>query len=414
MARDRLAKILMSVLRIHAALADSDLRCRWALIDEGCETLRGEGRPGDLPHRALRVQLVISAPEVLITRAHLPRGAARRGGAVLAFAVEDETLGEPDAKHVSWLGTTADSEVLAVFDKNGLKRWLDALAGVGLEPDEVLCETLLLPLAPDEWSFAWNGIDGFVRTGRLAGAATDCGDAQSPPLGLALMLDAAAELGSAPVTIAVYPSDAEAAPDLEAWQARLGIPLRLAAQAWDWSDAAADENVNLVRPRSRWRVSHAALAQLKPAAWIVGVALALHTLALVTDWALLADERRTVRRQMESRFRTLFPDAVSIVDPALQMRRKLADARHVAGQPDSGDFLPMIDVVAASMTELPKNALRSGSYEGGRLTLELGAVDEGKLRRMVARLQQAGFAVDTAHAVARGGQPTVQVTVRAS
>jgi general secretion pathway protein L len=161
-------------------------------------------------------------------------------------------------------------------------------------------------------------------------------------------------------------------------------------------------------------VSHAALARLKPAAWIVGVALAIHTLALVTDWALLAGERRTVRRHMESQFRTLFPDTVSIVDPALQMRRKLADARHGAGQPDNGDFLPMIDVVAASMSELPQNTLRSGSYESGRLTLELGAVDEDKLRRMVARLRQAGFAVDTARAGERGKQPAVRVTVRAS
>jgi general secretion pathway protein L len=414
MAGDRLAKIFMSVLRVRASLADGDLRCRWALIDDGRETLRGEGRPADLPHRAARVQLVISAPQVLITRTHLPQGAARRGGAVLAFAVEDETLGEPDAQHVSWLGTDGDSDVLAVIDKHGLSRWLDALAGVGLEPAEVLCETLLLPLAPHEWSIAWNGTDGFVRTARLAGAATDCGDAQSPPLGLALMLDAAAELGSLPGAVAVYPTGPEAAPDLEAWQARLGIPLRLAAQTWDWSHAPADDNVNLIRPRSRWRVSRAALARLRPAAWIAGVALAIHTLALVTDWALLAGERRTVRRHMESQFRTLFPDTVSIVDPALQMRRKLADARHGAGQPDNGDFLPMIDVVAASMSQLPQNTLRVSSYESGRLTLELGTIDEDKLRRMVARLRQAGFAVETARASARGGQPTVRVSVRAS
>jgi general secretion pathway protein L len=408
-----MAEISMSLLRIQGSLADSDLHCRWALVGDGREPVLGEGRIDGLPRRAQRVQLVIPAAEVLITRARLPQGAARRGGAVLAFAVEDETLGDPEANQVSWLGTDGDSEVLAVFDKNGLRRWLDALSAAGLEPAEVVCETLLLPLAPGEWSVGWNGIDGFVHTARLEGAATDCGDAQSAPLGLALMLDAAAARNALPDMIAVHPTSPDAAPDLDAWQAQLGIPLRL-APPWDWSRAPREAGVNLVRPRSRWRVPQAGLSRLKPAAWIVGAALAIHAVALVTDWALLADQRRTVRRQMEARFRTLFPDTVAVVDPALQMRRKLADARHIAGQPDSGDFLPMIDAVAASMNELPANSVRIGSYEPGRLTLELGAVDEARLRRVIARLQQAGFAVDIARAATRPGQPTVLVTVRAS
>src|SRR6185436_5416452 len=50
-------------------------------------------------------------------------------------------------------------------------------------------------------------------------------------------------------------------------------------------------------------------------AWILGVALAIQTVALMIDWASLAHEQRTLRRQMESRFRAAFPDAVAVVDP---------------------------------------------------------------------------------------------------
>jgi general secretion pathway protein L len=117
---------------------------------------------------------------------------------------------------------------------------------------------------------------------------------------------------------------------------------------------------------------------------------------------------------MESRFRAVFPEAVAVVDPALQMRRKLAEARHAAGEPDGGDFLPMIEIVASAMKELPSNTLRVGAYESGRLTLELAAVEETKLSRMVERLLQAGLTVETSRASARTGQGTVLITVRSS
>jgi general secretion pathway protein L len=402
----------MTVLRIRGSLADTATRCRWTLTGAGRETVHGEGTPDELPRRARRVELVLPASEVLITRTRLPPGAARRGGAVLAFALEDQTLGDPEANQVSRLGAAGDADVLAVFDKAGLQRWLAALAAAGLEPDVVWCETLLLPLAPGEWSVAWNGVDGFVRTALLEGAATDCGDAHSPPLSLALMLEAAAASDAVPGAIAVYPTAADAAPDLDAWHERLGIPLRL-ARPWDGSEAPSG-GISLAHARGRWRIPQASLTRFKPAALIVSAALAIHALALVADWAALAGERRAVRRQMEARFRTLFPDTVAIVDPGLQMRRKLADARHAAGLADAGDFLPMIDRVAAAMADLPPSTLRTGSYETGRLTLELAALDEDRLRRIVTRLKQAGLAVDTARTTAARGQPAVLVTVRAS
>ena len=117
---------------------------------------------------------------------------------------------------------------------------------------------------------------------------------------------------------------------------------------------------------------------------------------------------------MESRFRTAFPDAVAVVDPALQMRRKLVEAHHAAGQPDSGDFLPMIEKVAAGTKGLPAAGLRILSYESGRMTLELAGGDEAAVQRIVTRLVQSGLSVEPAAAVKRPGSATVVITVRAS
>ena len=403
----------MSLLRIRCSLAEAPARCHWALVDAGRAPVHGEGRLADLPRRAARVQLVIPAAQVLLTRAHLPATAKRRAGSVLAFAVEEETLGEPENHWVSWLGRVGDADALAVADRQGLTRWLEAIKQTGYRTYEVQCETLMLPWTQGEWSLAWDGSEGFLRTGEFDGAATDCGDRGSPPLSLRLALDAAAAREVRPGAITVHPSASEVAPDLEAWQRELGVGLRLAAP-WDWASAPPHSGLKLMEERPLWLSSPWLLARLRPAAWIAGGALAIHGIALIADWSVLAGEQRALRRQMEAKFRAAFPDAVAVVDPALQMRRNLADAKHAAGQPDSGDFLPMVEKVATAARDLPPAALRIGAYENGRLTLEYGTIDAAALRRLVSRLTEAGFSVDTSTAPPRPGRGTVVVTVRAS
>lgn len=402
----------MSLLRIRASLADAPVRCEWALVDEGQEPRAGEGRLAELP-RAGRVQLVIPAAQVLITRSRVPRTARRRAGAVLAFAVEEQTAGEPDANQVSWLGAVGDDDVLAVVDKRGLARWRDALGAVGIRGYEIHCETLLLPWKTDEWSLAWHGREGFVRTGEFEGAETDCGDRAAPPLLLRLLLDDAQTKSAAPTSIALYTMGPDAVPDVAAWTHELGIAVRLAG-SWDWRTAPPGAGVALAQERQRWGAFAGMAARLRPAAWILGAALAIHSVALVVDWALLANEQRALRQQMNSRFRATFPDAVAVVDPALQMRRKLAEARHVAGQADGGDFLPMIAAVAAGTKGLPAGALKVLSYESGRMTLQLVATDEATVNRIVAELGQAGLNVERSPVAKREGGAAVMLTVRAS
>lgn len=394
----------MSLLRIYAPLGETPSRCAWALL-EGRQTAAGEGTLAELPRTAQRVQLVIPAAQVLITRARLPQGARRRAGAVLAFAVEEASAAEPEANQVSWIGAVGDEDALAVIDKRGLERWRDALLAVGVRAYEVHSETLLLPRAVREWSMAWDGAEGFVRAGEFEGAATDGGDRASPPLALRMMLAEAQARGARPDAIAVHAVSPEAAPDAAAWEGALSIPVRVEG-AWDWRTAPEDAGISLAQERRRWRLAPGALARLRPAALIAGAALAFHGAALVIDWARLGIEQRGVRAGMEARFRSVFPDAAAIADPALQMRRQLAAARHRAGLPDEGDFAPMIGQVAAGLQGLPAGSLRTVSYEGGRMTLELAAVEPAALQRVAVRLRQAGLLVDVTGAR--------QITVRVS
>jgi len=403
----------MSVLRIYAPLSDSATRCRWALVNEGEEPVPGEGPPAQLPRRAARVQLVIPAAQVLLARARLPSAARHRAGAVLAFAIEDRIVDEPDASEVSWLGAAGEDDIVAVIEKAGLERWRKALSGAGLRSYEIHCETLLLPWTPSEWSLAWNGREGFVRTGEREGAATDSGDGAVPPLSLRLWLEAAKARDAAPSSIALYSTKPGAEPDVEAWTRELGVAVRLAGP-WDWRAAPSEAGVVLAQERQRWEgVLRGIAARLRPAAWILSGVVAFHAGALAVDWAVLAGEQRALRQQMESRFRALYPDAVAVADPAIQMRRKLAEARHAAGVADGGDFLPMIERVAAAMKVVPECALRVLSYESGRMTLELAEPTEAKVNRLTAALTQAGLSVVRSAAAKRRGGAAILLTLRA-
>jgi general secretion pathway protein L len=379
----------VSVLRIRCPLTPTPVECEWMLDD--ARGVTGVGALSDAPKHASRVELVVPASDVIITRTQLPPMARRGGGKALAYAVEDHTLGDPDNHHACWLGVAGTADVLAVMDRAALTGTLAAFERAGLSVDEAYSETLLLPRRAGEWSVFWDGHEGFVHTGDLDGAATDEGDARAPPMALHLMLKEAAAEGVEPAALAVYAPTPDAAPDLDAWQSALGLPVRFAGE-WDWRLAPSARHARLAL-ESRSRRVEQFVKRLKPAAWIAAAALLLHLGALAVDWALLSAEQRTLRSGMEQRFRAVFPDAVAVTDPALQMRRRLAEVRHAAGIADPDDFLPALARAASAVMSLPPGSLRAFSYESGALTVHLTGADETTLRAVVGSLADAGVTV---------------------
>ena len=404
----------MSVLRIFCTAPEAPPSVQWALAGDGA-TLKGEGPFALLPRTAERVELVIAAAQVLITRVRLPGPAGRRSESLLAYAIEERLATEPDADQVSRLGSNGDAEVIAAVNRKALENWRIALGAAGIDGYGVCCETLMLPWQAGTWSMAWNGEEGFVRTGEFEGGATDRGDRQSPPLALRLMIEDARARNQAPDSIALYLTTSEAAPDVAAWQRSLGISF-LPAQPWDWRSAPHGAGIALMQRRRRWppEFDRPAKLRLRRVAWIAAVALAIHAVALGADWIRLAGAQRSLQQKMEVRFRTLFPEAVAVANPALQMRRKLAEARHAAGRNDDSDFPKLIVQVAAGLKELPLGAVRVVSYENGRMTLELAVTEESVVRRITARLTEAGLRVEPVPPARRAGRDTVTLTVGAS
>jgi len=403
----------MSVLRVFCPLPDPPQRCQWTLTNAGDASGAAQGSLDELPQGADRIELVIPAAQVLLTRARLPHSRGRRSGSLLAYAVEETTATAPDLNQVSWLGLADGVDGLAVVDRPALKRWRDALGAAGIHSDAVYCETLMLPLPAGGWSVAWDGREGFVRTGEFEGGATDCGDRESPPLSLRMMLEAAKARDVAPACIALFVATPEAAPDLQAWEKILGVRM-LPAQRWDWRETPSAHCISLVPEPRRWQWPPGSLARLRPVAWIAGMALAIHAGALVTDWARLSGEQQRLRQQMDARFRSTFPDAVAVTDAPVQMRRKLAEARHAANQPDGGDFPVMVTQVGTALAGLPAGALSMLSYEPGRVTVQVLVQNDALVQQVAARLVQAGLRVEASQAAAGAGGNVVTLTISAA
>ena len=398
----------MTELRILASLRRPQADCAWSVLSPTGVTRDGAGPWTGLPQRADRVTLVVPADEVLLKRTRLPPGAARRAGQALSFAVEDEVLGEPEGHLVVHVGRRDEQDVLAVFDRAGVAQWRERLSAAGAVA--LKSEILMLPWAHGQWSLAWDGTQGFVRTGEFEGAAVDTGSRLSPPLWLRQALRGGEY--PAPASIKVFGVTPEAMPDGAAWARALGVPVD-SAGVWDWRTAPAGDAPTLLRLGSRWRPLMGSAGRLKTAVWIAAFAVVLHCLLSLADWARLAREQAALRRAQEVRFRAVFPDALAVVDPLLQMRRKLTEARHAAGQPDSGDFRPLLEAAARALGGLPAGSLRSIGFDNGRLSLELAGVEQAAVAQLAARLAQSGFVVDPPPAaVAATAARTVFLSLR--
>ena len=363
----------MSVLRIYfsSQWRDSTSPCSWALCDDqGALLQSGISTITTMPkgHECIAI---VAADRVLNIAVTLPAGARRRWQAVLPYVAEEFTLAEPDENHVvPGLILPDGRRMLAVMDKTWLSRIVDAARNAKLSLRRMVAETFLPALSTDNWTLVWDGSSGFVKTGSMEGTAIDIGDAATPPLALLLALDAAHQLPKKIELKFVHDAASELR-NLPQWP-ELQVPL-VAGADWDWRRADIPENaLNLLwgdfAPRAKiqewW-------PKLRPALYLLLAVLALEMVGSNIEWAMLANEKSQLTKKMQRTFRIAFGDSVTLVNASLQMQRNLAELRHIAGLPDTGDFLPLLNSASASLAKLPAGSVTGMHYEAGRLNINI-------------------------------------------
>jgi general secretion pathway protein L len=105
-------------------------------------------------------------------------------------------------------------------------------------------------------------------------------------------------------------------------------------------------------------------------AWaLAGTIVVLQFAFTAADAWRLEQERRSLEAEREAIFRAAFPEAKTVVDPALQMRRNLADLQRTRGQAAASDFL----VLATAASKADPQPARKLAYANGRLEIDRGS-----------------------------------------
>lgn len=385
----------MSILRIYfsSQWRDSATPCAWALCEEsGAVVQTGSGTLAAMPKGNECIGIV--APErTLFLAVKAPPGARRQWKTALSLLAEGQTLPDPEENHVVQCGAPEHGSVcLAVTDRAWMRRMVEACRASGLQMRRVVSETMMLPLAGAGWRMVWDGTGGFIRTGTYSGLALDAGDMDTPPVALRLLLEKP-EMRPEKITVSVMPAVSGAVPALPNW-GNFPVPLAEGGQ-WDWRRAAIpDDAPNLLagelappsRPMEWW-------PRLRPAAYIVLALLLVEVAGSNLRWALLASEKRSLQNEMTLSFRKAFGSEAALVNPPLQMQRKIAEIRHGAGLEADDDFLPMMQASAHALARLPRGSVRELHYSGGRLDVQLDVSGAPELAALLAGLQDAGLEV---------------------
>lgn len=391
--------------------ADVPPALRWRLAD-GAAIRHGKSVLAELP-RGAEVELIVPASRVLLTRVKLPPGSSQKLADVVRYAVEDKLMGDPETVHAAVGRRSAEGEVTAaVVDRAWLASVRNQFSDIGLRPVRMMSAIAVVPHTAGAWDAVWHGSHGWLRTGEDQGLVLD-GAIGAAPLALQLAVQEARTANALPERIVVHASKGKDLPELARWQQELELPVE-AGPPWSWreADIPATQGINLLQgsfASSRSRAELLGRYRL-PLRLAAGIA-ALYTVVSIADWAWLAWQRYALQAQMTETFKAAFPEAKSIVDAPLQMRRNLADLKRARGEAQPGDFLPLL-ANALPAVGATGGAAQALQYERGKLQLDLRLPQAQSVEALNQRLSAAGIPakVDSVNATPNGVLARVTVT----
>lgn len=380
MRKEKSAQRLFVFVPPHRALggrgklASSTVVSFVALGPKGTES--GETPVALLP-KASAVDLVFDTSDVFVAAVDAPRMPEAKLRLALPNLLEERLLSDPADCHFAFTpharsGTTttiasAPKLPVAVIDRGLLTRALDALSEAGYRPRAAYSEIYVVPApAAGVLSVRLDRGRGIARSGKHDGFAFEFDGASVP----APLLLAVRQLGIKRVQ--AYGRDAG---KLVQFAEALGVAVEASQREVDV--AATESAVNLLQGAfapggllGSLSLPKLTIAKLKvPLIWS-GVAAATFVVGLNAYWLKLESEVKAIRTQMETAFRSAFPDATAVVDPVLQTQRQLGALRARAGIPSADDFSVLNAQAAQLLSLAPIGSVAGVEYREGALRVK--------------------------------------------
>lgn len=386
---------------------------QWLQPDEttgGATTAHGSLAEAARVCAGQRVVVLVPATAVLLTAAGIPTRNQQRILQALPYMLEDQLVSDVEQLHFALGRRDEHGNVhAAVVERDQMERWMEALREAGIETDTLIPEMLAIPLEPDTWTVLVDGDTALVRTGAQTGFAADAGN-----LGIVLRraLDEAGD--RRPRRTVVYEvsgriDDALSLPDIEKRPPETGLDT-LAFLTRHLDEGSA---INLLQGKySRREQLSRMLRPWLPAAALLGALVLVNAGMTVTDYFRLSRASAELEQEIEQIYRETFPEAQRIVNPRVQMERRLQSLRS-GGAGESHGFLELLGETAPLLGQTEGLQLQRINYRDGNLALAFVIGDLQGLDRLKQRLtEKASMEVEIQSASARndGVEARLQLT----
>ncbi|MEP6609337.1 MAG: type II secretion system protein GspL [Burkholderiaceae bacterium] len=371
----------------------------------GRDSTRGEAPVALLP-KASAVDLVFDSSDVFITAIEAPKLSEGRLRMALPNILEDRLLAESADCHFAFnvprggTGTTTIAAQpkmpVAVMDRGILTRALDVFTEAGFKVRAAYSEIYTVPApAAGVLSVRVDRGRGIARSATHDGFAFDLTDDAVPP---ALAL-AVRQLGVK--RIQVFGRDGAR---MSSMAKALNVQIDTSPQEADL--ASTETGVSLLQGAFAQggmigsfvggsRLSLSSRAVRVPLLWAAACVL-VAVLGMNAYNLKLEGEEKTIRSQMETNFRSTFPEVTTVADTTVQTKQKLAELRARAGIPSANDFSVLNARTALLLSAAPVGSVSGMEYRDGALKVKFkpGVADNPGLQNSLrsAALQQ-GLAI---------------------
>ncbi len=365
------------------------------------------------PH-GIQIVALVPASRVVFIETLLPAVSVAKRNQLVRYAIEDKLTIDPSTVHAVVLEASEASrrskakglQIAAAIDRAWFSAALAWLNSAGLEARAAFAETALLPVKKDEWSVQLAAKNAYAKRSDGFAYAIDAGTLAQPPFALTLALNEVAEKPSA-ISLFFATTDSLGETDkknLNAnWQAALGVPVKISRDSIQDSTTKTTAFKRLANLKSGnlltgefapTRAANAWLQSLKPALALASLMALLHIAFVVGDNGRLERKRNAIENEMRTTFQTAFPQAVTIIDPALQMRRNLETLQRERGilrDDDSRRLLAQLAALRASASDLDVMAVTIKPGEA-KMIAKFSADNIAKADATILDLQKAALA----------------------
>ena len=417
-----------------AAAGESAFALSWLAMDDAGEPQGAvaHGRIQEALALAPGRQVIVLTPasDVLLARAVVPNVGRQRLAQAIPYALEDQLGSEVEDLHFA-LGRQTDQAIaVAVVARDKMDAWLGYLRGAGFQPDLLVPAVLALPYEEGTWTVLRDAVGAIVRSGAQAGFAADHDNLETLlSLAIAEAGDAADVQGRTNVAGGRTPGatparlrilDTPGAPPLhtETWPQTLDMAVSREACPEDALAVLArncheDLVINLLQgDYSRREQLEKLWRPWKPAAALLALWLVVYIGMTVSEVVSLSRQSPKLQKQIEQTYLQAFPEASKVVNPKVQMQRRLDALR---GNKGAGEgFLELLTQAGGPLKDTPNLELRNITFKEGQLNLDLRVQDLQVLDQLKQRLAaQSKMEVEIQSASSRDNKVESRLQLRA-